>query len=167
LRKLGAAVGSLLFVPLVPGVIAGYVPWLICRWQFQRALFDARVDCIVGALLIAVGIVPLLESIGRFALKGLGTPAPVFPTNQLVVSGFYRHVRNPMYLGVVAIILGQALLFGDLRLVAYAALVWVFMHLFSVAYEEPTLRRTFGDAYDTYRAHVPRWIPRLGPWRGA
>jgi protein-S-isoprenylcysteine O-methyltransferase Ste14 len=115
---------------------------------------------ILGALAV------LLESFARFAWKGLGTPAPVFPTRHLVVSGLYRFVRNPMYVAVVSAILGQALLFASLPLAGYGALVWGLFHTFVVLYEEPTLRKTFGAEYESFRAHVPRWIPRLTPWMG-
>jgi protein-S-isoprenylcysteine O-methyltransferase Ste14 len=116
--------------------------------------------------LVGLGIIPVLESFARFAWKGLGTPAPIAPTKHLVVSGFYRYVRNPMYVGVVSAILGQALLFGDVRLLAYAAAVWLATFLFVVVYEEPALRRQFGEEYANFRKHVPRWIPRLRPWKG-
>jgi len=164
MRKTLALAGSFLFLLVAPGTVAGLVPWAITHWHFQPTLFRHDVNHVLGAFLIALGLVPLLESFARFALKGLGTPAPVLPTRHLVVSGFYRHVRNPMYVGVVAIVLGQAVLFADTRLLGYAALLWLFMHLFVVAYEEPRLHRTFGAEYDAFRAHVPRWLPRLRPW---
>jgi protein-S-isoprenylcysteine O-methyltransferase Ste14 len=98
-------------------------------------------------------------------LQGLGTPAPVLPTSHLVVSGLYRYVRNPMYVGVAAAILGQGLLFGDKDTLAYGVLVWVAFHLFVFFYEEPTLRHRFGEEYEIFCRNVPRWIPRLHPWR--
>ena len=107
----------------------------------------------------------LLESFGRFALQGVGTPAPIFPTQYLVVKGFYRYVRNPMSIAVVSVILGQALLLGNIRVLAYAIFVWLAFHLFVLIYEEPTLRKSFGVEYETFCAHVPRWIPRFSPWR--
>ncbi len=162
MRKSFALAGSALFFVLAPGTVAGFLPWLIGHWQFQQdwpgSLFGA-------IILIALGLVPLVESFMRFAVKGLGTPAPVAPTRHLVVSGFYRFVRNPMYVGVVAAILGQAWLFGDLRLVAYDIIAWLTMHLFVVFYEEPKLQNTFGADYARFRANVPRWLPRLTPWQ--
>ena len=92
-------------------------------------------------------------------------PAPIAPTRNLVVTGLYRYVRNPIYVAVVAIILGQAVLMGDWRLIVYGALLWLFFHVFVVAYEEPTLERTFGREYEAFRAAVPRWIPRMIPKR--
>ena len=112
------------------------------------------------------GVPLLLDSFARFALKGLGTPAPVFPTRHLVVSGLYRYVRNPMYLAVVAVIVGQGLLFGDVRVLEYALIPWLAAHLFVLFYEEPTLRRSFGAEYEIYRANVPRWIPCLSALAG-
>src|SRR5262249_37737036 len=120
---------------------------------------------IIGVVLIVAGIPALLDSFGRFALKGLGTPAPVMPTRHLVVSGLYRYVRNPMYVGVVWVVLGQGLLFGDVRLLGYGLVLWLGFHLFVLGYEEPTLRRTFGEEYSAFCSNVPRWIPRLSPWK--
>jgi protein-S-isoprenylcysteine O-methyltransferase Ste14 len=116
-----------------------------------------------GALLVAMGLIGLLNSFVRFALQGLGTPAPVFPTRHLVVAGLYRYVRNPMYIAVVMSILGQALIFGNTGLLEYGGIVWLLFHLFVLLYEEPALRATFGAEYDSFCAEVPRWIPRLTP----
>lgn len=112
-------------------------------------------------MLIVAGVSVLLDSFVRFALQGLGTPSPVFPTRHLVVSGLYRYVRNPMYAAVVSVIAGQGLLLGNVRLRQYGALVWVGFHAFVVVYEEPTLRRAFGPEYEAFCKDVPRWIPRL------
>ena len=107
----------------------------------------------------------LLESFARFAFEGLGTPAPVFPTRRLIVTGLYRHVRNPMYVAVVSLILGQALLFGNLFLLIYGAVVWACFHAFVLGYEEPRLTALYGSEYEQFRANVPRWLPRFRPWR--
>jgi protein-S-isoprenylcysteine O-methyltransferase Ste14 len=165
-RKGMAILGSALFFVVAPCLLAGLVPWWLTGWQFQPAFFGARVTRLVGAALVLAGIPILVDSFARFAVQGLGTPAPVAPTRHLVVSGLYRHVRNPMYVAVTSVILGQALLFADKRLLAYGAAFWLACHLFVLAYEEPTLGRTFGAEYDMFRANVPRWIPRLTPWRG-
>ena len=111
-----------------------------------------------------LGIPVLLDSFARFALQGIGTPVPMFPTRHLVVKGFYRYVRNPIYLAVVSVVLGQGVILGNVSLLAYGAIVWLCCHLFVLAYEEPTLRKTFGAEYDTFYANVPRWVPRLRPW---
>ena len=115
---------------------------------------------------MVAGLVGLLESFIRFAWRGLGTPAPIAPTERLILSGLYRHVRNPMYVSVVAIVAGQALLFGQAKLLVYAALLWLGFHLFVVGYEEPTLRQQYGPEYDRFVRAVPRWLPRLRPWEG-
>ena len=165
MQRVSAVLGSALFFLVAPCVLAGLIPWLMTRWEVRPAFFGLEGARSVGVLLILVGLPGLADSFARFALQGLGTPAPVAPTKHLVVTGLYRHVRNPIYLAVVAIILGQGMLFGDGRLVVYGALLWLGFHVFVVAYEEPTLEQTFGKEYDAFRAAVPRWIPRMTPWR--
>jgi protein-S-isoprenylcysteine O-methyltransferase Ste14 len=154
-------VGSLVFLVVAPGTVAGLIPWWITRWRFEAPLLGWA-GRIAGGLLVAAGVLGLLDSFARFALVGRGTPAPIAPTERLVVSGLYRHVRNPMYLAVVSIIFGQALLFGSTTLLWYGALVWLAFHLFVLFYEEPTLRRRYGGEYDRYRAAVRRWQPSVG-----
>jgi protein-S-isoprenylcysteine O-methyltransferase Ste14 len=122
---------------------------------------------LLGFLVLLASILVLLDSFARFALQGIGTPAPVLPTRHLVVTGLYRYVRNPMYVGVVSAVLGQSMILENLVLLGYAALVWFISHLFVVTYEEPALRRTFGKEYQFYCANVPRWIPRLRAWTGS
>jgi protein-S-isoprenylcysteine O-methyltransferase Ste14 len=117
-----------------------------------------------GLPLAAVGAGVLLVCIVDFARKGRGTLAPVDPPRNLVASGLYRHVRNPMYFGAVALLVGQAMLFESKSVLLYAGLSWLASHLFVLAYEEPHLKRTFGAEYEEYRAGVPRWLPRLRPW---
>lgn len=95
-------------------------------------------------------------------MQGSGTPAPIFPTDRLVAEGFYRFMRNPMYVAVLAIVIGQALLFSSLLVLAYAVVLAAAFHLFVLFYEEPTLRKTYGASYDAYCAEVGRWLPRLG-----
>ena len=118
----------------------------------------------VGIAAILIGLGCLLECFGRFALEGRGTPAPVAQTEILVASGLYRFVRNPMYVAVLAIVLGEGLLFGNGLLFVYSVTLWIVFHLFIRFYEEPQLTKRFGDSYDTYRQHVRRWWPRLTPW---
>jgi protein-S-isoprenylcysteine O-methyltransferase Ste14 len=165
MQKLSAVLSSALFFVVAPCVLAGLIPWLMTSYEFRPAFLGLEVTRAIGALLISVGLPGLVDSFGRFALQGLGTPAPVAPTKNLVVTGLYRYVRNPIYVAVAAIILGQAMLFGDWRLILLGALFWLACHVFVVAYEEPTLQRTFGGEYETYRANVPRWLPRATPWR--
>lgn len=166
MRRVFAVLGSAFFLVLAPGTVAGLVPWWISRWRFETAAVWWLPLRVVGGVLVAAGILVLLDSFARFAIKGLGTPAPVFPTRHLVVTGLYRYVRNPMYVAVVAVIAGQGLIFANTRLLEYGALVWLAFHLFVVAYEEPTLRATFGPEYEGFCRKVSRWIPRLSPWPG-
>lgn len=166
-RRVFAVLGTAAFLILAPGTVAGLIPWWISRWHFQPPFLGFTTFRAIGILLIAAGTAVVLDSFARFALQGIGTPAPVFPTRHLVVAGFYRYVRNPMYVAVLALILGQALLFGSLQILAYAVIAWLAVHLFVLFYEEPTLRKSFPAEYAVYCANVPRWIPRLSPWRNA
>ena len=164
MQRTTAVLGSALFFVAAPCVVAGLIPWWLSR-ELWPPFLSLELTRAVGAVLIVAGLPGILDSFARFAREGLGTPAPIAPTRHLVVSGLYRYVRNPMYVGVVAVIAGQAILFADWRVLLYAALIWLACHLFVVAYEEPTLSRTFGAEYEAFRAHVPRWIPQPKPWR--
>lgn len=108
----------------------------------------------------------LVMAFGRFVIEGIGTPAPIVPTEHLVVGGLYRYVRNPMYLAVTAAIVGQALFFGQFSLVVYAFVVGLPMFAFATWVEEPMLLERFGAEYETYRRAVPGWWPRARPWKG-
>lgn len=165
MNRVSAALGSIVFFFLAPGTVAGLVPWFFSGWATQMTLPGAV--ALVGVALIAAGLIVLIDSFRRFAMEGVGTPAPVLPTKHLVVSGWYRHVRNPMYVAVMALILCQALLFADVRLLVYGAMIWLAFHVFVTQYEEPTLRHTFGEDYEVYCRAVGRWWPRLIPWRSA
>jgi len=164
MRRRSAILGSLIFLLLAPGVVAGVVPWWTTQWQFRSRFLGIGAFRLFGVVLIVAGIPAVLDSFARFALQGLGTPAPVLPTKHLVVTGLYRHVRNPMYVGVAAVIFGQALLFGSVRLILYGSAALLLAHLFVVLYEEPKLARSFGDEYRDFRTNVPRWVPRWNPW---
>ena len=165
MSKAIAVFGSALFFVIAPSVLAGFIPWWVTRWEFRPVFLGVDLTRTLGGILIIVGTPGLVDSFARFALEGLGTPAPIAPPQRLVVTGLYRYVRNPIYIAVVAVVLGQALLFGDWRLLWYGALLWLFFHVFVVMYEEPTLKQTFGMEYESFRTNVPRWIPRLTPWR--
>jgi len=161
--RVRAALGSLAFLGIAPGVVAGLVPYLLTGWERDGGVSTVLV--VLGWLLVAGGLAALLPSFARFALQGLGTPAPVAPTEHLVVTGLYRHVRNPMYLAVGALIAGQALILGRPVLLLYAALFGAVVLAFVRGYEEPALTRQFGEEYAAYRRAVPGWWPRLRPWR--
>jgi protein-S-isoprenylcysteine O-methyltransferase Ste14 len=165
MRRSAAILGSILFFLAAPCVLAGLVPWWISGWELRPAFLATGLTRVAGIILIVAGLPGIVDSFARFAMQGLGTPAPIAPTQTLVITGLYRYLRNPMYVAVLALIAGQALLFADTRLVLYGAGFWLATHSFVVMYEEPTLARMFGGEYHRYRANVPRWIPRLTPWR--
>jgi protein-S-isoprenylcysteine O-methyltransferase Ste14 len=150
---------TLLFTILVPATVAGWLPWRLrgdARWTPNPALRW------LSFVLIGVGIAIYLHTaFWGFALRGRGTPAPIAPPKKLVIEGLHRYVRNPMYIGVLLIVIGQAVLFHSMALVRYAAAIWLAAHLFVLFYEEPALQRKFGDEYREYRQRVPRWIPRF------
>jgi protein-S-isoprenylcysteine O-methyltransferase Ste14 len=166
MRRALAIAGSVVFLVIAPGFVAGLVPWWISHWRFGSPFLGLQVLRVAGGVLIGLGLIGLLDSFARFALQGLGTPSPVFPTRHLVITGLYRYVRNPMYVAVVSATVGQGLLFGNIRVLEYGALVWLLFHVFVLAYEEPVLRATFPAEYEDFCREVPRWIPRLAPWRG-
>jgi protein-S-isoprenylcysteine O-methyltransferase Ste14 len=159
-----AIMGSIVFFFVAPLTVAGWLPYAISNWQIGPPLFGLAGSRPFGAALLMLGIAGLIDSFARFAWQGRGTPAPIAPPELVVVSGLYRYARNPMYISIISAIAGQAFVFGDIRLLQYAAVVWLLFHLFVIGYEEPTLRLQFGRSYDAYRAHVPRWLPRLRPW---
>ena len=103
-----AIVGSGVFLVIAPGFVAGLVPWWISRWRLESPFFGIALLRLAGGMLVILGVIGLLDSFVRFAVQGVGTPAPVFPTRHLVVTGLYRYVRNPMYVAVVSTILGKA-----------------------------------------------------------
>jgi protein-S-isoprenylcysteine O-methyltransferase Ste14 len=162
-RRMKAAVGASVFFAIAPGVVAGLVPWLLTDWE-SRGVDTWSALRLPGLLLLAAGAGALVGAFVRFVVEGLGTPAPVAPTERLVVGGLYRYVRNPMYLAVIATILGQAMLLGQPILLAWAALVTAAVASFVHLYEEPALSRRYGAEYDAYREAVPRWLPRPRPW---
>ena len=162
--KVWAVIGSIVFFFLAPGIVAFLVPWVISRWPLDPLYRDLDVVRWTGAAIGAFGLAALVECFARFALQGLGTPAPIAPTRHLVTAGLYRHVRNPMYVAVVAIILAHGLWFESWAVAGYGALIWLAFTTFVAVYEEPTLRHTFGAEYDRYCKHVGRWIPRLNAW---
>lgn len=164
MNRRGALLGSFVFFWFAPATVAGVIPWTLTRWRAQAAPFGALVLPWLGYVLIGAGASIVVESFVRFAVKGLGTPAPVAPTVRLVVSGLYRYVRNPMYLGVLSVIVGQALVMGSALLLQYAVVVWLSFFAMVVLYEEPNLQHRFADSYERYRVNVPRWWPRTRPW---
>ena len=149
---------SLIFLIITPGLAAVRIPLVFLRTGPQ---IKATVFAYLAVPLWLTGAFILLTSFWNFVLEGHGTPAPVDPPKELVTTVFYRYIRNPMYVGIILILIGHFLWSGFWLLLAYASLVLVFMHLFVICYEEPTLKKRFGAAYDNYLKKVPRWIPRF------
>lgn len=152
------ALKSLLFLIVAPGMVAGYIPLALLRRGPQ---IETGFLAYLALPLWLIGGVILLWSFWNFLIQGRGTPAPTDPPKELVAVGFYRYVRNPMYVGVLAAILGHFLWFGYWNLLIYAIVVFIAFHTFVMYYEEPTLKRNFGAAYEEYLKKVPRWIPRF------
>jgi protein-S-isoprenylcysteine O-methyltransferase Ste14 len=163
-RRRSAEIGTAAFFVVAPGLAAGVGPWLVTGYRFEEPVAGWIAARVLGAAMIVAGLLVLIPAFARFAREGLGTPAPVAPTERLVVGGPYRYVRNPMYLAVISVIVGQALLFGQLVLLAYAAAFFAAVIAFVRLYEEPALSRRFGVEYDAYRAAVPGWWPNRRPW---
>jgi protein-S-isoprenylcysteine O-methyltransferase Ste14 len=153
-------VGTVLFVVFVPGTVVVYVPYRLCRWVVGPPFLGVAVTRWVGAALIVCALPVFFDFVVRFVRDGRGTPAPIAPTQHLVVRGTFRYVRNPGYIAVVSLLVGQALLFGSTAVLLYAAVVAGTFHAFVLLYEEPTLRRQFGMEYEAYCRTVPRWLPR-------
>jgi protein-S-isoprenylcysteine O-methyltransferase Ste14 len=164
-RGLVPVIGSIVFLFAAPGFFGVFIPWYTTGWRMYEPLLGVEPVRWLGGVLIFFSAAVLLDSFARFALQGRGTPAPIYPTATLVVSGAYRYVRNPMYIAVISLIAGQGLLIGRLPLLIYALAFGVVTHLFVLVYEEPTLRSTYGAQYEAYAANVHRWLPRLTPWR--
>ena len=149
---------SFLFLILAPGMVAGYIPLALLRAGLQ---VERGILAYLAFPLWIIGLITLLWSFWNFVAQGRGTPAPVDPPKELVIVSFYRYVRNPMYVGILATILGHFLWFGYWYLLIYAVVVFLAFHTFVTLYEEPTLKRKFGAAYEDYLKQVPRWIPKL------
>ena len=163
MRRPAAAVVSVAWGVALGGTFGALLPYLLGDWHFHRPLPYCAIVQAAGGLLICAGLVPVVQSFIEF-IRANGTPVPVASPPRLVVSGFYGYVRNPIYVGFLAILVGQALLFGSLGLLKYAAVAWCIGAAAVHWYEEPTLARKFGAEYQDYRHAVRAWIPRLDPW---
>ncbi len=149
---------TLLFILVAPATVTIYLPYSLLA--SRPATAQPGAFRYVGLLPILLGVGVNLWCAWDFAVTGRGTPAPIDPPKELVARGLYAYVRNPMYVGVLSILLGEVLLFASRTLLWYAAAVFVGFNLFVLLYEEPTLRRKFGVAYERYCARVPRWLPQ-------
>ncbi|GAA1784939.1 isoprenylcysteine carboxylmethyltransferase family protein [Luedemannella flava] len=165
MRQLSAALGSAAFFVAAPGTVVGLGPWFVTRWRLPDPDTYPVALMVLGGVLIVVGLIPPVAAFARFARAG-GTPMPAAPTTHLVVAGFNRYVRNPMYAGLLVVIVGQALLFARWELILYAGFFWAVTAAFVRWYEEPTLAQQYGAEYEAYRLAVPAWIPRVPPRRG-
>jgi protein-S-isoprenylcysteine O-methyltransferase Ste14 len=160
-RNIAAQLKTALFTVVVPGTVAGYIPW---RLRDGTAAGTHGIEEAAAITVIVIGVLIYLHTVfWGFAWTGGGTPAPIAPTKTLVVKGLHRYVRNPMYIGVALAIAGQAWLFHSRHIAIYAVCMLLTAHLFVISYEEPTLQKQFGEEYESYRKQVPRWIPRIAP----
>ncbi|GAA4942700.1 isoprenylcysteine carboxylmethyltransferase family protein [Streptomonospora halophila] len=162
--RTSAAVGSAVFFVVAPGTMVGLIPWLISGWELRQPLPYWIAAQVLGAVLTCAGLYACVHAFARFA-AARGTPAPVAPTEHLVVDGFHRYVRNPMYVALTAVNIGEALLFGSWGVALWALVFWAVTAVFVRLYEEPTMARSFGAEYAEYRRNVPAWLPRLRPWQ--
>lgn len=150
---------NLFFTILQPGIVAGLIPYIILRSGGVDLLPETfGASQFIGGLLMALGSVVAIACILRFAAEGKGTLSPLDPTKKLVVHGLYRYSRNPMYVGVMLLLIGEAIFWWSPRLLVYSAAVFIAFNLFIFLHEEPRLRREFGADYDGYRSEVRRWI---------
>ena len=153
------ALKTILFMLLVPGLLLGAMPiWLV---QTDTALFSFGIFRWLAVPFWGIGTAAILWCAWAFTVRGRGTPSPTDPPRELVVNGLYRYVRNPIYLGVLAVFMGYVLWHPSRAILLCPVLVAVSSHLFVIFYEEPHLRKTFGEAYDAYCKAVPRWNPKL------
>src|SRR5919112_155316 len=160
MRRTTAAVGSAAFFLAAPGVVVGLIPWLLTRWQAREPLPYWAPVRVLGGILLVAGLIALVQAFVRFVVEGLGTPAPVAAPERLVVGGVYRYVRNPMYVAVLAAIVGQGVILGRVGVLLYAAALWLISAGFVRWYEGPTLTPRVGADYESYRRAVPAWRPR-------
>ena len=166
MRRSAAAVVSVAWGVALGGTFGALLPYLLGDWHFHRPLPYWAIAQAAGVLLICAGLVPVVQSFIKF-IRANGTPVPVASPPRLVVSGFYRYVRNPIYVGFLAFLIGEALLFGSRGLLGYTAVAWCIGAAAVRFYEEPVLARKFGAEYQAYRRAVAAWIPRLHPWTPA
>lgn len=165
MRTIPAAAGSAVWLAAAPVVVSGLVPWWITGWHGRGLGLWWSPLRVLGIALVTAGAVVVLHAFVRFVREGRGTPAPVAAPERLVVGGLYRHVRNPMYVAVIAIIVGQMLVLARFELLWYLCIIAGMCAAFAHLYEEPALRHRFGADYDEYRRAVPAWLPQLRPYR--
>jgi protein-S-isoprenylcysteine O-methyltransferase Ste14 len=163
MRRSAAAATSLMWFAVIGGAFGCLVPYLSGDWHFHQPLPYWEIARVLGAVLICMGLLPVVTSFVDFFQAG-GTPVPIAPPPHLVVAGFYRYVRNPIYVGFLIILIGQTLLTGSAGMLWYTAIAWCIGAGAVRFYEEPVLSRRFGADYQAYRRAVHAWMPRLHPW---
>lgn len=151
---------TLLFTILVPGTVAGVVPALLITYVNILPRLPGGWVRIPAGVLLGIGVLIYLWCAGEFVLRGRGTPVPYDPPRALVTSGLYRFTRNPMYVGILSILVGTGFFWASPEVLIYAGMMVIAFHLRVVNYEEPTLEQSFGDSYRNYREMVPRWFIR-------
>lgn len=156
---------TLIFSLIGPGSLTVIIPYLLLSSSINFAFETGRFK-LIGLVAIVLGVLIYFWCAWDFALLGRGTPAPWDPPQMLVSGRLYRKVRNPIFIGITLVLVGEAIVFQSGTLLTYAALVWTGFHWRVVYFEEPTLRRKFGVVYDEYCRTVPRWIPTSEPWIG-
>jgi protein-S-isoprenylcysteine O-methyltransferase Ste14 len=153
-------VRAVVYAALFIGVVLVYLPGRFLAWSGIAERATTGAPQVAGMIIVAIGTALALWCVLTFVFIGKGTPAPFDPPRKLVVRGPYRFVRNPMYIGAGMTIAGAAVYYESLSILSYTCLFFLITHLFVVLYEEPTLRRTFGDEYEAYFRRVRRWVPR-------
>jgi protein-S-isoprenylcysteine O-methyltransferase Ste14 len=159
---LWAWIGTAAFTIVVPGTVIVILPMTIAGWRIHPAFFGTTATRIAGVAMIIAAAPLFVSFLERFIRQGHGTPAPVAPPQHLVVTGPFRYVRNPGYIAVVSIVIGEALVIGSGAMIWYAVAVAIMFHLWVLIYEEPDLRGRFGEEYERYCREVPRWVPGRG-----
>jgi protein-S-isoprenylcysteine O-methyltransferase Ste14 len=149
---------NLVFTVLQPGLVAGVIPYYIVEGNIESLYFPWRINTWLGIAVFLAGFAIMLRCIIQFALEGKGTLSPVDPTKRLVVKGLYKFSRNPMYVGVILMLIGEALATQSSSLWVYLTIVFVAFNLFIILHEEPRLRRDFGQEYSLYKRKVRRWL---------
>jgi protein-S-isoprenylcysteine O-methyltransferase Ste14 len=155
-----ALLGTIVFVAILPATVIVLAPYWITGWHLREPFLGTSLTRWLGVAMIVVALPVFVAFLGRFVFEGRGTPAPIAPTQKLVIGGPFRWTRNPGYVAVDAMLIGQGLVLASPAVLVYAALIALAFHVFVLVYEEPTLRDTHGAEYAEYCRRVPRWIPR-------
>lgn len=151
------------FTVLVPGTVAGLIPRLLARYDREAPLLDSRIARVIGRVSLISGLLLYLHTALQFSFEGRGTPSPSHETEELVTGGIYAYMRNPMYVGVLLLIGGQAVRYQSLHVLWWTLVCWLGFHRRIIEYEEPQLVEKHGEIYEEYRERVPRWVPQLHP----